>query len=66
VPGWKAFAPITAPLSRASHEGEGVMKKINKRKKKNRTILCVFIGFEVFIAFSGNSIKTLDTCTDYN
>jgi hypothetical protein len=60
VPGWKAFAPILAPLSRASPEGEGIMKKMNKKKKKNRAIPGLFFGYEIFIVSSGNSIISPD------
>lgn len=63
VAGWKAFAPILAPLSRASPEVEGILKRINKRRKESRAIQCLFIAFEVFIAFSGNPIISPDAYT---
>lgn len=60
VPGWKAFAPIIAPLSRDPPEGDDIKKKMTDRKKKNRAIPGVFFGYEFFMASSGNSIKSHD------
>ncbi len=56
MPGWKAFAPILAPVSRDPPEGDGIKKKLNNRKKKNRAIPDVFFGYEIFMVSSGNSI----------
>jgi hypothetical protein len=52
VAGWKAFAPILAPLSSATPEGEGIKKIMVKRRKKNLEILCVLFGLEVFMVSS--------------
>jgi len=57
VPGWKAFTPILAPLSNASPEGEGIKKKTNRAKKKNRTFPDLFFRDDSFTGSSGNSIE---------
>ena len=57
MPGWKVFAPIIATPCRAPPEREGIMKKMNKRKKKNRAIPGVFFGYEIFMVTFRNSKK---------
>jgi hypothetical protein len=44
VPGWKAFATNPAPNSRDPPVGDGIKKKINNRKKKNRAVPGVFFA----------------------
>ena len=60
VAGRKAFAPILAPLSSASPEGEGIMKIMINRRKTNREILCVLFGLEVFKVSS--VVKKITRC----
>lgn len=52
VAGWKAFAPILAPLSSASPEGDAIKKITVKRRKKIREVLCFPFGLEVFMVSS--------------
>jgi hypothetical protein len=53
VPGWKTYARILAPVSRDPTEGDGNRKKLTNRKKRNRAIQIVFLGYETMIASSG-------------
>lgn len=57
MPGWNAFTPILVPLSNASPEGEGIKKKMNRAKKKNRMIPNLFFSDEIFKFSPGNSIE---------
>jgi len=57
VPGWRAFTPIPALLSKASPEGEGIKKKMNRAKKNNRTFQYLFFRDEIFKLSSDNSIE---------
>jgi len=55
VAGWKAFAPIIAPVPNASPEKEGIRKNMNRKEMKNRVILVLPFTFEIFMVSSGNS-----------